>query len=121
MRTFQGEEDLQELEIGMFPLLRSPLEEDLSLIKKSDLVGDNMETVGIVRDGDSGDPEIIAQLQDQLRYLLCGSRIKAGRGLVVQQVLRLHDDRPGHAYALPLSAGKLARHLVHLVGEPQRR
>ena len=52
---------------------------------------------------------LFCQRLDNLQYLADHLRVQRGCGLIEQQQLRLHAERPGNGYTLLLAAGQLCR------------
>ena len=74
-----------------------------------------MRELGVVRDHD--DEAVLRDLLEQVHDLHGRGRVEGAGGLVGEQDLWVVDEGAGDGHTLHLAAGKLARTLVHVVGE----
>ena len=93
------------------------LSDDLAAGEQIAVVRDRRELAHIVRDDDAGDAEGVVELADQPDDHAHGDRIETDEGLVIDQQLRVHDDRAGQGYPARHAARQLRRH--HLGGTAQ--
>ena len=70
--------------------------------------------------GDHDDQTVLGDLREQVHDLHRGMGVKRAGGLVGQHDLRIVDERAGDGDALHLTARKLARLLVQMLGQPDR-
>ena len=70
--------------------------------------------------GDHDDQTVLGDLSEQVHDLHRGMGVKRAGGLVGQHDLRIVDERAGDGDALHLTARKLARLLVQMLGQPDR-
>ena len=71
--------------------------------------------------GDHYDQTVLGDLREQVHDLHRGVGVKRAGGLVGQHDLRVVDERAGDGDALHLAARELARLLVQVLGQPDRR
>ena len=79
---------------------------DAALVDDRDAVRDIAHHRKVVGDEQVGDAALLLQLAQQVEHLRPDGHIQCADGLVCHNELRLHDERPGNADALPLPAGK---------------
>ena len=80
---------------------------DAALVDDGDAVGDVAHHGKIVGDEQVGDAAFLLQAAQQVQHLCTDGHIQCADGLIGNNELRLHDQRPGDTDALALSAGKL--------------
>ena len=79
---------------------------DAALVDDGDAVGDVAHHGKIVGDEQIGDAAFLLQAAQQVQHLCTDGHIQCADGLIGNDELRLHDQGPGNADALALSAGK---------------
>ena len=82
---------------------------DAALVDDGDAVGDVAHHGKIVGDEQVGDAAFLLQAAQQVQHLCTDGHIQCADGLIGNDELRLHDQRPGDTDALALSAGKFVR------------
>ena len=87
--------------LGVRQLYDMPLADDGNAVR--DIAHDRK----VVGDEQVGDAALLLQLTQQVEHLRPDGHIQCADGLVCHDELRLYDERPGNADALPLPAGKL--------------
>ena len=76
-------------------------------VHHADAVGEVLDHRQVVGDEQDGDARLLAQLPQQVDDLRLYGHVQRRHRLVGDDQLGLHDDGPGHADALALSAGEL--------------
>ena len=79
---------------------------DAALVDDGDAVGDVAHHGKIVGDEQVGDAAFLLQAAQQVQHLCTDGHIQCADGLIGNDELRFHDQGPGNADALALSAGK---------------
>ena len=79
---------------------------DAALVDDGDAVGDVAHHGKIMGDEQVGDAAFLLQAAQQVQHLCTDGHIQCADGLIGNDELRFHDQGPGNADALALSAGK---------------
>ena len=83
----------------------------LSLVNHGDPVADEAHHGKVMGHKKIGQVPLLLQIGQQVQHLGPDGNVQGGYGLIGDDEVRLHDQRPGHADALALAAGKF-------MGEP---
>ena len=101
--------------------LGRPLVLDVAMVHHHAVVGQRHRLLLVVRDVDEGGADALLQRLQLVLHLAAQLQVERAERLVEQEHRRLDDQRPRQRHALPLSAGKLVRHLVEGVGQAHHR
>src|SRR2546422_760803 len=101
-------------------LLRFPELDDSPQVHHRNPVGHVPSDPDVVGDEHQGEPELIAELEQEIHDPRADRDVEHGHGLVRHDELRLEDDRPRNRDPLPLSAAQLVRIPVHEVGRRRK-
>jgi hypothetical protein len=93
--------------LGGQEFLDRPLLKDPALAHDGRGITDSLDHVHLVRDQQHCQPEVLAELADQVQDLACGFGVQRGGGFVAQQHGRVGRQRAGDPDALLLAAGQL--------------
>ena len=80
---------------------------DLALVNDGDPVADEADHRKVVGDEQVGQIPLLLQLGQQVQHLGADGNVQRGDRLVCDDEVRFHDQRPGNADALTLTAGEL--------------
>jgi hypothetical protein len=105
------------LDLAAMQLVRRAGGDDLALRKQKAVMRDGRQLVHVVRDDDRGDAQCLVHLLDEPADDPHGDGIEADEGLVVDEDVGIHDDRPGQGDATRHAARELGRHQPR--GPPQ--
>jgi hypothetical protein len=93
----------------------------LALVDDRDAVRHAKSEVPVVRDNQRGDPDSLLEAHNLLGNDHGGKRVQLAGRLIVENQLRLDDQRPGDGHALLHAAGKLAGHFILRAGQAHPR
>ena len=79
----------------------------IAQVQHADAVGDVLDHAQIVGDKEIGAAALLLDVLHEVDHLGLNGHVQRGDALVRDDELRVHDQRPGDAHTLPLSAGKL--------------
>ena len=82
---------------------------DPAEVHDRDPVADVLDDAHVVGDEDVGQAELALELLEQVQDLRLDRHVERGHRLVADDEVRLEDERPGDADALPLAARELVR------------
>ena len=80
---------------------------NLAPVHDGDAVAEVLDHGKVVGDEEDGQPQVAAELVQQVYHLRLDGHVQRGDGLVGDDQRRLHDDGAGNPYPLPLAAGEL--------------